>query len=71
MSQSRVPRGRFASPMAHHGRMKELAGRLTALDPDAGAAVRVIAYFDRLSEARAGLEALVRGPPCWPGCLPG
>ncbi|WP_069760875.1 helix-turn-helix domain-containing protein [Streptomyces sp. LUP47B] len=41
--------------------MKELAGRLTALDPDAGAAVRVIAYFDRLSEARAGLEALVRG----------
>ncbi|WP_020134986.1 PucR family transcriptional regulator [Streptomyces sp. 351MFTsu5.1] len=41
--------------------MKELAGRLTALDPDAGAAVRVIAYFDRLSESRAGLESLVRG----------
>ncbi|MEU9916799.1 helix-turn-helix domain-containing protein [Streptomyces sp. NPDC051001] len=41
--------------------MKELAGRLTALDPDAGAAVQVIAYFDRLAEARAGLEALVRG----------
>jgi hypothetical protein len=41
--------------------MKELAGRLTALDPDAGAAVQVIAYFDRLSESRAGLEALVRG----------
>lgn len=41
--------------------MKELAGRLTALDPDAGDAVRVIAYFDRLSEGRAGLEALVRG----------
>lgn len=41
--------------------MKELAGRLTALDPDAGAAVRVIAYFDRLAEARAGLESLVRG----------
>ncbi len=48
-------------PMPHHGRMKELAGRLTALDPDAGAAVQVIAYFDRLSESRAGLEALVRG----------
>lgn len=47
--------------MPHHGRMKELAGRLTALDPDAGAAVRVIGYFDRLSESRAGLEALVRG----------
>ncbi|MFJ8106009.1 helix-turn-helix domain-containing protein [Streptomyces sp. NPDC096132] len=41
--------------------MKELAGRLTALDPDAGAAVRVIAYFDRLAETRAGVEALVRG----------
>ncbi|MFI7498451.1 helix-turn-helix domain-containing protein [Streptomyces sp. NPDC049687] len=41
--------------------MKELAGRLTALDPDAGAAVQVIAYFDRLAEARAGVEALVRG----------
>ncbi|MFC3572286.1 helix-turn-helix domain-containing protein [Streptomyces yaanensis] len=41
--------------------MKELAGRLAALDPDAGAALRVIAYFDRLTEDRAGLEALVRG----------
>ncbi|MCX4766898.1 helix-turn-helix domain-containing protein [Streptomyces sp. NBC_01275] len=41
--------------------MKELAGRLTALDPDAGAAVQVIAYFDRLAEARAGVESLVRG----------
>ncbi|CAM3592563.1 hypothetical protein NOGI109294_04335 [Nocardiopsis gilva] len=41
--------------------MEELAGRLTALDPDAEAAVRVIAYFDRLVEGRAGLEALVRG----------
>lgn len=47
--------------MAHDDRMKELAGRLTALDPDAGAAVRVIAYFDRLAESRAGLETLVRG----------
>ncbi|MFE2727785.1 helix-turn-helix domain-containing protein [Kitasatospora sp. NPDC059327] len=41
--------------------MKELAGRLAALDPDAGAALRVVAYFDRLMEARVGLEALVRG----------
>src|SRR3954451_24595229 len=68
MSQSRVLWGRSASPMAHHGRMKELAGRLTALDPDAGAAVRVIAYFDRLSESRAGLEALVRGAAVLSGC---
>ncbi|MGQ4335807.1 helix-turn-helix domain-containing protein [Streptomyces hayashii] len=41
--------------------MKELAGRLTALDPDAGAAVQVTAYFDRLAESRAGIEAIVRG----------
>ncbi len=52
----------------HHGAMKELAGRLTALDPDAGAAVRVIAYFDRLAEHRAGLEALVRGAAVLAGC---
>ncbi|GAA2727374.1 helix-turn-helix domain-containing protein [Actinocorallia aurantiaca] len=48
--------------------MKELAGRLTALDPDAGAAVRVIAYFDRLAEGRAGLEAVVRGAVILAGC---
>ncbi len=54
--------------MAHYGRMKELAGRLTAVDPDAGAAVRVIAYFDTLAEGRAGLEALVRGAAVLAGC---
>ncbi|MFE1879127.1 helix-turn-helix domain-containing protein [Streptomyces diastatochromogenes] len=48
--------------------MKELAGRLAALDPDAGAAVQVIAYFDRLAESRAGLEALVRGAAVLAGC---
>ena len=32
--------------------VKELAGRLAALDPDAGAALRVISYFDQLREAR-------------------
>ncbi|MCF3129637.1 helix-turn-helix domain-containing protein [Streptomyces olivochromogenes] len=48
--------------------MKELAGRLAAVDPDAGAAVRVIAYFDRLTETRAGLEALVRGAAVLSGC---
>ncbi|MFC8146853.1 helix-turn-helix domain-containing protein [Streptomyces paradoxus] len=48
--------------------MKELAGRLTAVDPDAGAAVRVIAYFDRLAESRAGVEALVRGAAVLAGC---
>ncbi|MBB6414465.1 hypothetical protein HDC93_000017 [Streptomyces sp. AK010] len=48
--------------------MKELAGRLTAVDPDAGAAVRVIASFDRLAESRAGLKALVRGAAVLAGC---
>ncbi|MFG1608704.1 helix-turn-helix domain-containing protein [Actinoplanes sp. NPDC049265] len=41
--------------------MKDLAVRLAALDADAGAALRVIEYFDRLAEARAGLHAVVRG----------
>lgn len=48
--------------------MRELVGRLTALDPDAGAAVRVIAYFDRLAEGRVGLEAVVRGAAVLSGC---
>ncbi|MFF3753664.1 helix-turn-helix domain-containing protein [Streptomyces sp. NPDC002018] len=48
--------------------MKELAGRLAALDPDAGAALHVIAYFDRLVEGRAGLESLVRGAAVLSGC---
>jgi hypothetical protein len=41
--------------------MKDLAVRLEALDADAGAALRVIAYFDSLSESRAGLQSIVRG----------
>ncbi|MFD0475104.1 hypothetical protein ACFQ0B_47785 [Nonomuraea thailandensis] len=41
--------------------MRELVGRLEALDPDAGAALRVITYFDQLIERRAGLENVVRG----------
>ncbi|MFJ9030723.1 helix-turn-helix domain-containing protein [Streptomyces sp. NPDC102274] len=48
--------------------MKELAGKLAALDPDAGAALHVIAYFDRLVEGRAGLESLVRGAAVLSGC---
>ncbi|WP_329326586.1 helix-turn-helix domain-containing protein [Streptomyces sp. NBC_01689] len=51
--------------------MKELAGRLAALDPDAGAALRVISYFDRLIEGRAGLESLVRGAAVLAGCPAG
>lgn len=41
--------------------MHQLAGRLTALDPDAGEALRVIAYFDELVHQRTGLESVVRG----------
>jgi len=41
--------------------VKDLEVRLAALDPDASAAVRVIAYFDKLTESGAGLEAIVRG----------
>lgn len=48
--------------------VKELAGRLAALDPDAGAAVQVIAYFDRLVDGRVGLEAIVRGAAVLAGC---
>ena len=48
--------------------MKDLAVRLAALDPDAGAALRVIAYFDRLAEARAGLQTIVRGAAVLAGC---
>jgi hypothetical protein len=48
--------------------MKDLVGRLTALDPDAGAAVKVIAYFDALVEGRAGLEPIVRGAAILAGC---
>ena len=48
--------------------MKELAGRLSALDPEAVEAVRVITYFDQLREARAGIEAIVRGAAVLAGC---
>ncbi|WP_026116442.1 helix-turn-helix domain-containing protein [Nocardiopsis valliformis] len=39
--------------------MRELLGRISALDPEAGEAVKVIAYFDSL--AGSGVEPLVRG----------
>jgi hypothetical protein len=39
--------------------MHELVAKLTALDPDAGAAVQVIARFDALVEGRAGLEPIL------------
>jgi hypothetical protein len=48
--------------------VKDLAVRLAALDADAGAALRVIAYFDSLTESRAGLQAIVRGAAVLAGC---
>ncbi|MFI6497671.1 helix-turn-helix domain-containing protein [Nonomuraea typhae] len=48
--------------------MRELAGRLSSLDPDTRAAIHVIASFDRLVEERAGLEAIVRGAAVLAGC---
>jgi len=51
--------------------MRELVGRLDALDPDASAAVQVIAYFDQLSQARAGLQSIVRGAAVLAGCAAG
>src|SRR4051812_4629248 len=50
------------------GDVKDLAVRLAALDADAGAALRVIAYFDGLAENKAGLQAIVRGAAVLAGC---
>jgi len=41
--------------------MRELAGRLRALDPEAGDTLRVIEYFDRLVDGRVGAEGMLRG----------
>jgi len=51
--------------------MRELAGRVSSLDPDAGAALHAIAYFDALVESRAGLEAVVRAAAVLAGCAAG
>lgn len=51
--------------------MRELLGRVSAIDPEAGAALRVISYFDALIEANAGLEATVRAASALAGCAVG
>lgn len=51
--------------------MRELLGRLSALDHGAESAVRVIAYFDALIDGHAGLDALVRGAAVLSGCPAG
>jgi len=41
--------------------MKELVGRLSALDPEASETLKVIAYFDALVDGRVGPEGMLRG----------
>ncbi|HEY5881430.1 MAG TPA: hypothetical protein VIU11_21150 [Nakamurella sp.] len=48
--------------------MRDLTVRLDALDPEAGAALRVIAYFDDLVANEAGLQAIVRGAAVLAAC---
>ncbi|MGG7510121.1 helix-turn-helix domain-containing protein [Plantibacter sp. YIM 135249] len=51
--------------------MQELAGRLGALDPEAGESLKVIAYFDALVNGRADAAALLRGAAVLTGCAVG
>lgn len=41
--------------------MKELAGRLSALDPAASETFKVITYFDTLVQGRVGIDGMLRG----------
>lgn len=41
--------------------MKELSGRLSALDPEASESLKVITYFDKLIDGRVGAEGMLRG----------
>jgi hypothetical protein len=41
--------------------MQELVARLAARDSEAGAALKVVNYFDKLNEGHVGMETLVRG----------
>ncbi|GAA3637783.1 PucR family transcriptional regulator [Microbacterium awajiense] len=41
--------------------MKELVGRLSALDPEASETLKVIAYFDRLVDGRVSADVMLRG----------
>ena len=51
--------------------MRGLLLRLSNLDPDAGASLRVIEYFDRLVENGASLEALTRASAALGCCTAG
>lgn len=51
--------------------MQELLGRVSAIDPEAGAAIKVVTYFDALVGSRTGLEAVVRAAAVLAGCTAG
>lgn len=51
--------------------MEELAGRMTALDPAAGASLKVVAYFDALVAGGVGLDGLLRGAAALSGVSAG
>ncbi len=51
--------------------MKELVGKLSALDPEAGDALKVVTYFDTLMDGRVSVETLVRGAATLSGVAAG
>ncbi|WP_156378876.1 hypothetical protein [Microbacterium sp. Root61] len=51
--------------------MQELVGRLTSLDPEASAGLKVIAYFDALVAGDVGVEALARAAALLSGVVAG
>lgn len=51
--------------------MQELLGRLTRLDPEALETLKVISYFDTLTTARVGMDALARGAAALTGAVIG
>ncbi|MET1019406.1 MAG: hypothetical protein ABWX62_05420, partial [Microterricola sp.] len=51
--------------------MQELLGRLTSLDPEASAGLKVIAYFDALVAGDVRVEALVRAAALLSGVVAG
>lgn len=51
--------------------MRELAGRLRALDPEASETLKVIAYFDTLVDGRVGRDGMVRGAAALTGTVVG
>lgn len=51
--------------------MRELVGRLTALDPEASETLKVVSYFDTLVAGGVGLETLLRGAAALSGVVAG